>query len=91
MTWLPLMPVTSSNKAVAVGAVSFHVDHFVTGRIAKFTYGTSSRTLYRPSNPEHVKREKKAYMDAAGDKRIGDHFVTMLSRVWHPLPLLIAR
>jgi hypothetical protein len=86
--WLILTLVTGSNKAVAVGAVSFHVDHFVTGRIAKFTYGTSGGILYQPFNPEHVKREKKAYLNAAGDKRIGDHFTAMLSRVWH-LPLLL--
>jgi hypothetical protein len=87
--WLILTRVTGSNKAVAVGAVSFHVDHFVTGRIAKFTYGSSGKILYDPSNSEHVKREKESYLNAAGEKRIRDHFYTMLSRVWHPPLLLI--
>ena len=89
MVWLTLTPVTDRNKAVAVGAVLFHVDHFVTGRIAKFTYGAPSSIFYQPFNPEHVKREKKSYLDVAGDKVIPSHFATMLSRVCHHPLLLI--
>jgi hypothetical protein len=88
MTRLSLTSVTGSNKAVAVGAVSFHVDHFVTGRIAKFTYGAPSSILYQAFNPEHVRREQKSYLDAAGDKRIPGHFETMLSRVRFPPPFV---
>ena len=81
-----LTPVTHSNKAVAVGAVSFYVDHFVTGRISKFTYGTHHSILYQPSDPEHVRREHKSFFDPAGDKYLPDRFESMLSRVCHPLP-----
>jgi hypothetical protein len=84
MMWATLTPVTHSNKAVAVGAVSFYVDNFVIGRISKFTYGAPSSVLYQPSNPEHVKRGQRLYLDPAGNKRILDHFETMLSRVCHP-------
>jgi len=73
-------PDTQTNKAVAVGAVSFYVDHFVTGRISKFTYGASGSILYQSFNPEHVRREHKSYLDAAGDRRIPDHFGAMLLR-----------
>jgi hypothetical protein len=88
MVWLTLTPVTDRNKAVAVGAVSFHVNHFVTGRIAKFTYGAHSHVAYQSFNPEHVNREWKSYIDLAGNKRIPDHFETMLSRVRHLSPFL---
>lgn len=88
MMWPALTPATHSNKAVAVGAVSFYVDHFVTGRISKFTYGIPYGIVYQPSDPEHVKRERKSYLDAAGDKRINERFENMLPRVCHPLPFI---
>ena len=75
--------VPCSDKAVAVGAVSFYVDYFVTGRIAKFTYGVSCNALYRPFDPEHVKREDKSWLDAVGQKWIPNCFEIMLSRVCH--------
>ena len=84
MTGPNLTLVMHSNKAVAVGAVSSYVDHFVTGRIAKFTYGAPSSARYRRFDPEHVKREHKSYLDPAGDKQIPGHFQTMLMRVCHP-------
>ena len=86
MTGLGFTLVTHSNKAVAVGAVSFHVDRFVTGRISKFTYGTSHSIAYEPSNLEHVKRAYKSYLDPSGQKYIPDHFKSMLLRVRHSLP-----
>ena len=88
MTGSNLTPVMYSNKAVAVGAVSFYVDHFVTGRVSKFTYGTPCATSYKPSNPEHVKREHKSYLDPTGMKVISGCFDVMLSRVCQPLPLI---
>ena len=72
------------NKAVAIGALSYYVDHFVTGRISKFTYGVASHVSYKSSNPEHVRREHKSFVDVMGDKRVPDHFETMLSRVRQP-------
>ena len=73
--------VLNSNKAVAVGAVSFYVDHFVTGRISKFTYGVPYRTRYKPSDPEHARREHKSFISRTGVKMVPGHFVTLLSRV----------
>ena len=69
------------NKAVAIGAISYYVDHFVTGRISKFTYGVPCSILYNASNPEHAKRSHKTYTDAMGDKRISGCFDTMLTKV----------
>ena len=73
--------VTHRNKAVAVGAISFYVDRFVTGRVSKFTYGVPCIAVYRPSDPEHVKRKHKAYIDPRGDKVLPGYFDTMLPRV----------
>ena len=71
------------DKAVAIGAVSYYVDHFVKGRISKFTYGVLCHTLYDPTNPEHVRRAHKSYVDAMGDKYVPGYFETMLPRVRH--------
>ena len=76
------------NKAVAVGAVSFYVDHFVTGRVSKFTYGVPCHIMYQPNNPEHIIRGYKSFLDAAGDRRIDGHFENMLSRVCHLSPFI---
>ena len=88
MTGLTLTPKTHSNKAVAIGAVSYYVDSFVAGRISKFTYGVSCNAIYKPSNPEHVRREDKSYLDPAGNRHIPDYFQTMLLRVRHPRPFV---
>jgi len=73
-------PDMQTNKAVAIGAVSYYVDHFVTGRISKFTYGVPCNTLYDPYNPEHARRQNKVFTNAMGERRVPGHFVTMLSR-----------
>ena len=76
------------NKAVAIGAVSYYIDHFVTTRISKFTYGVPGNIVYDPSNPEHVRRLNKSYIDSMGDRRIPDSFVTMLTQVRRAQPSL---
>jgi len=71
---------THSNKAVAIGAISYYIDRFVTTRILKFTYGVPCVVAYSSFNIDHLRRAQKAYIDAAGDKCVPGHFVTMLSR-----------
>ena len=71
------------NKAVAIGAISYYIDHFVIGRISKFTYGVLSNTLFDPSNPDHIRRSRQSIVDAMGDKRIPGRFNIMLTRVRH--------
>jgi len=73
-------PDTNTNKAVAVGAISFYIDRFVRGRLSKFTYGVPCSVVYDPFNPEHVKREDKTYIDLEGDKCVPDGFTTLLSK-----------
>ena len=77
-----------SNKAVAVGAASYFVDHLMMERASKFTYGVPNHTLYNPSNPEQVRREHKSFINPMGEKRIPGHFVTMLSQARYVRSLL---
>jgi hypothetical protein len=53
----------------------------VTGRISKFTYGVFGDPVYSSSNPEHVQRAHKLYVDAMGQRWVPGHFDTMLTRV----------
>lgn len=71
----------TSNKAVADGAISFHVDHFVNARVSKFAYGTNVRTIYDPENPEHVARSGRCSRDLTGALMIGGLFDVILPRV----------
>ncbi|KAF9783757.1 hypothetical protein BJ322DRAFT_877685 [Thelephora terrestris] len=73
-------PEMDTNKAVAIGAVSYYVDHFVTGRVSKFTYGVPCIIRYNPSDVEHSRRAHKLTTDAIGEKYVPDKFQTMLSR-----------
>lgn len=74
------MPSTS-DKAVAAGAISFHIDRFVKGRLSKFTYGVPCCTRYNHSDPEHAKRQDKTYINLLGNLFVKDAFKTMLSKV----------
>jgi len=69
------------NKAVADGAVSYHIDHFVSARVAKFSYGTQSNIPFDSSDPEHRARSHLVYTDLLGHKRIRNHFCVVLPKV----------
>ncbi|KAL1725512.1 hypothetical protein EV714DRAFT_221156 [Schizophyllum commune] len=49
-------PDNHMNKAVADGGVLYVVDHHVTARVARFTYGTNGSIQYQKKNKEHSKR-----------------------------------
>ncbi|EIN07325.1 hypothetical protein PUNSTDRAFT_144834 [Punctularia strigosozonata HHB-11173 SS5] len=49
-------PDGHTSKAVAEGAVIYYLDHLVTSRVARFTYGTSVFREYDPDLPEHLRR-----------------------------------
>jgi len=57
----------SRNKAVAFGAISHYVNHFVTGRLVKYTYGTIACVDFDESDPEHRRRLEKKKMSATGE------------------------
>ncbi|KAK1226878.1 hypothetical protein PQX77_010125, partial [Marasmius sp. AFHP31] len=68
------------NKAVADGAASFYLDHMVSARVSRFTYGIECNVLYKPSDPEHRKRSLTVYTDLAGHQRVPDHFDHILPK-----------
>ena len=53
----------------------------MTGRISKFTYGVFYSTLFDSSNPQHVRRSHKSFVNAMEEKRIPGRFDIMLTRV----------
>jgi|ERR1700722_8400268 len=78
----------SSNKAVADGAVSFYLDHIVSVRMARFTYGTEIITPYLPSDPEHIQRAHTKFTDMSGELMVPNVFDTILAKVFeYKLPI----
>ena len=76
-----------SNKAVADGAISYYVDHFVQTRVSKLTYGSRVGFYYDPNVPEHQNRPISTSI-LSGDKLIDVvGFSVILSGVSRPLVL----
>lgn len=70
------------NKAVADGAVSFYLDHVVSARMARFTYGTRCNVPYDGDNAEHRKRAYSKFRRFSGEIVIPDIFSSILTKVW---------
>jgi hypothetical protein len=68
-------------KAVAEGAVGFFLDHYVSARVAKYTYGVYSSPRFNPANPQHMLREHLVYTNPSGKKHVSGGFSTHLRRV----------
>ncbi|KAG6918259.1 hypothetical protein DXG01_015633 [Tephrocybe rancida] len=83
-------PDTGVNKAVAEGAVSFYLDHFVSVRVAKFYYGVECTVLYDEHNREHRARSSRIYTSLAGFQRLPGYFDAILHKVW-TLQLCVVR
>ncbi|KII95456.1 hypothetical protein PLICRDRAFT_170106 [Plicaturopsis crispa FD-325 SS-3] len=73
-------PDSHVNKAVADGAVSFYIDHFVSVRVARTTYGTDCNITYDAQNPDHRSRSHQVYVDVDGTSRLPHGFYTILSK-----------
>ncbi|KAL1700707.1 hypothetical protein EV121DRAFT_213598 [Schizophyllum commune] len=56
------------NKAVAEGGVLYVLDHRVSARVARFTYGICGVARYAQANPEHARRYHKSFIDAEGER-----------------------
>jgi hypothetical protein len=65
-------------KAVADGALSYYIDHFIPTRISKFTYGVSCSKPYQPGTTEHEQRISDKYQNADGRFFVGGCFETIL-------------
>ncbi|KAG1792838.1 uncharacterized protein HD556DRAFT_1378586 [Suillus plorans] len=71
-------PDAHANKAVADGAVSFYIDHLVSSRVARVTYGIECKRQYNFQDPEHLARRHKAVIDVDGETYIHEQFESIL-------------
>ncbi|KAF8415387.1 hypothetical protein L210DRAFT_3657556 [Boletus edulis BED1] len=68
------------NKAVADGAISFFIDHLVSSRTARFTYGTECNALYNEHDSEHVARRENAFEGVTGYLEVPHAFESVLKK-----------
>lgn len=54
------------SKAVSDGAIGYYLEHLVSSRIARATYGTPVATRFNPFDPEHRKRIDLADLSFSG-------------------------
>ncbi|KAJ7617593.1 hypothetical protein DFH06DRAFT_1274125 [Mycena polygramma] len=73
-------PDAHLNKAVADGAVSFYIDHHVSVRVARFTYGLQVIQVYDQGNSEHTARFEKAFKCATGQVIVPGTFNPILKK-----------
>ncbi|KAF7309116.1 hypothetical protein MKEN_01113700 [Mycena kentingensis (nom. inval.)] len=75
-----LRPSSRGNKAVSDGAVSFYLDHLVSSRVAKDTYGKATCDSYDALDPQHQARTSSLFMNAAGAMLVPNVFTAILQR-----------
>ncbi|KAF5354421.1 hypothetical protein D9758_010726 [Tetrapyrgos nigripes] len=68
------------NKAVPDGALSFHLDHFVSVRVSKYTYGTKISVKYDSTDPEHRRRSHFITTKPSGTKVLPSAFDEILAK-----------
>jgi len=68
------------NKAVAEGAVSFYIDHLVSSRSARFTYGVEVSVDYDDDDREHRVRKHRAYLDPSRTRILAHGFNAILKK-----------
>ncbi|KIM58495.1 hypothetical protein SCLCIDRAFT_28033 [Scleroderma citrinum Foug A] len=74
-------PANHVNKVVADGAVSFHIDHLVTTRVAKVTYGVFCSTFFQSGRADHVSRANTKYRSHSGSWALPNAFQSILKKV----------
>lgn len=52
---------------MAVGSISYYLDHLLSGRLVRDTYGTLNSVEYDPSDPEHRNRSHRKYLGMSGE------------------------
>jgi hypothetical protein len=70
-----------SNKAVADGAISFYLDHRVSVRVARWTYGTNCAILFDSLDTEHRARKDTVITYLSGSMYVPNTFNSILSKV----------
>ncbi|KAG1843333.1 hypothetical protein DFJ58DRAFT_907387 [Suillus subalutaceus] len=54
-------PDNHCNKAIADGAVLYFINHLVSSRVSRFTYGTECSVPFNPFDVEHRARQKEVF------------------------------
>ncbi|KAF8632108.1 hypothetical protein AX15_002039 [Amanita polypyramis BW_CC] len=73
-----LRPDAYLSKAVAEGAISFHIKHLVTSRVSRYTYGTDYCPVFNPKHPDHVSRAHTCIVKPSGGRWIPNGFSRIL-------------
>ncbi|KAJ3521282.1 hypothetical protein NMY22_g12378 [Coprinellus aureogranulatus] len=74
-------PDSHVNKAVSNGAVSFYLDHAVTSRISRHTYGLQTFEFYNSMDPDHCRRGHLVEIHSVtGQPGLRSAFATILPR-----------
>jgi len=73
-------PDNHANKAVADGAISFYLDHRVSSRMTKTTYGTDCISTFNAFNSQHRARESTVYLLPSGERVIPCVYDTILNK-----------
>ncbi|KAI0704710.1 hypothetical protein C8Q76DRAFT_820418 [Earliella scabrosa] len=73
-------PDSHTNKAVAIGAVCFHLDHIVSARVMRMTYGTRCSVEYDDEDPEHRSRRHVRYTRPSGSVVVPGSFYSILEK-----------
>lgn len=60
--------------------MSFYLEHFVSARIIKMTYGTVINTSYDPTDVEHIARNYKKIVRPSGRVVVPDFFSSILTK-----------
>ncbi|KAK2462911.1 hypothetical protein APHAL10511_005109 [Amanita phalloides] len=73
-----LRPDGYLNKAVTEGAVSYHIDHCVSTRVSRFSYGIEVCNQFDPLNLEHIRRNHLVFTGLSGERKINGIFSDIL-------------
>ncbi|KAG1734631.1 hypothetical protein EDB19DRAFT_1896424 [Suillus lakei] len=73
-------PDSHTAKAVADGAVAFFLDHRVSARVSKFTYGTRCATQFDRNDPQHKLRASMAVPRPSGRTVLPNAFSAILTK-----------
>ncbi|KIM58504.1 hypothetical protein SCLCIDRAFT_128105 [Scleroderma citrinum Foug A] len=73
-------PPNRPNKAVADGAISYNIDHLVTTRVAKLTYGIHCTWMFDSSQSDHVSRKDTLFRELDGSWRLPNAFSSILKK-----------
>jgi len=75
-----LRPDAYLNKAVAEGAIMYKIDHFVSSRVSKYTYGIKFCNVFNPILEDHLARQHTCFEVASGETWIPNRFSVILEK-----------